>query len=55
MDESEDHVEYKHSKVNSNVNNSNAVKSNHHRVASNNLSTKCVDSESKKKFTFRKW
>ena len=52
MEESENHVEYKHNKVSSNINNSHAVKGSHHRVASNNLSTKCMDSESKKNLPF---
>ena len=52
LDENENNEEYKHSKGNSNINNSHGINNSHHRAESNNLSTKCVDSESKKNLPF---
>jgi len=48
IDENENNEDYKHN----NISNSHGINYNHHRGESNNLSTKCVDSESKKNLPF---
>ena len=53
VNEKENNEEYKHNnKGNSNINNSHGIKNSHHKAESNNLSTKCFDSESKKNLPF---
>ena len=48
IDENENNRDYKHN----HINNSHGISNSHHRGESNNLSTKCVDSESKKNLPF---
>ncbi len=52
LEETDNHEEYKHVSKGSLINNSHGINNSHHRAESNNLSTKCVDSESKKNLHF---
>ena len=52
IEETDNHEDYKHVSKGSLVNNSHGINNSHHRAESNNLSTKCVDSESKKNLHF---
>ena len=52
LEETDNHAEYKHVSKGSLINNSHGINNSHHRAESNNLSTKCVDSESKKNLHF---
>ena len=56
LEENENNDDYKHmnnnNHGNNHIHNSHGVNNGHHRVESNNLSTKCVDSESKKNLPF---
>ena len=56
LEENENNDDYKHmnnnNHGNNHIHNSHGVNNGHHRAESNNLSTKCVDSESKKKLPF---
>ena len=56
LEENENNDDYKHMNSNNHgnnhIHNSHGVNNGHHRAESNNLSTKCVDSESKKNLPF---
>jgi serine/threonine protein kinase len=56
LEENENNDDYKHmnnnNHGNNHIHNSHGVNNGHHRAESNNLSTKCVDSESKKNLPF---
>ena len=56
LDENDNDEDYKNmnkgSGSSNHINNSHGINNNHHRAESNNLSTKCVDSESKKNLPF---
>ena len=52
LEETDNHEDYKHVSKGSLINNSHGINNSHHRAESNNLSTKCVDSESKKNLPF---